>query len=350
MREQLRNLAAPEPSADLLGRILRSRAAGVRTALPVGNPSVRAGAIIGTLVVVVLTGFFWIWRTPIRSAPASVSYGDPLDLVLGGTMLWPSAGAAQETRTERPQPRYPVILSDSLDISRLTPGAWMYRSETTTDGVFTDSSGGDRIRLMRSTLDAQPAWMVNTARRHRSLDWRYDDTTYLDAATLRPLRTVYSGYNGRTRFEQTFSADSGKEAIDRTGPTAKSWRGSIALPFGRTALFLNDWTMHRLAVLSPAFHMSREWRGSLYQVALISWGGARSVTTVDLRVLGSERITVPAGTFDCWRVEVFIHLWEPERLLIWVSRDKGWVIKQQTRWSDFVVNRVLESYEGFPGN
>jgi hypothetical protein len=55
-------------------------------------------------------------------------------------------------------------------------------------------------------------------------------------------------------------------------------------------------------------------------------------------------VTVPAGTFDCWRLEVEGYVWESERVQMWVSRDKGWLIKEQRRWSDYVVNRVLVSY------
>lgn len=80
----------------------------------------------------------------------------------------------------------------------------------------------------------------------------------------------------------------------------------------------------------------------------MSRAGARSAVPLDLRVVGRDRVTVPAGTFDCWRLEIEIHLWGTERGRIWVSRDKGWVIKKQFRGSDYVVNTLLESYE--PGS
>ena len=69
--------------------------------------------------------------------------------------------------------------------------------------------------------------------------------------------------------------------------------------------------------------------------------------TLDLRVIGKDRVTVPAGTFDCWRIEVQTPRWDIERSLIWVSRDKGWLIKQERRGSDpnYVIIDVLESYQ-----
>ena len=43
-----------------------------------------------------------------------------------------------------------------------------------------------------------------------------------------------------------------------------------------------------------------------------------------------------------------MHLWEAEPMSMWVSRDKGWVVKQQRHGSDYVVSRVLESFESLP--
>jgi hypothetical protein len=269
---------------------------------------------------------------------------DQLDELWRGRSLWPSSGVTEGARRKTFLPAYPLIVSDLLDTSRLMQGTWTYRSARITDDVLTEPEGGDRIRMVRATYAGEPVWVVNAARQFRG-EWGGYDTTYLDATSLRPLRSATTVNKGRTRFEQTFSADSGHESLGMTGSMKALYRGAIALPFPGNALFLNHWSTERLAALSPAFRLRRGWRGSMYQVAFISRTGVKGVTPLDLRVVGTDEVTVPAGTFDCWRIEVTNHVWNPQLLRIWVSRDKGWLIKEQHRGGDYVINGMLESYE-----
>ena len=70
---------------------------------------------------------------------------------------------------------------------------------------------------------------------------------------------------------------------------------------------------------------------------------------MDVRVRGTDQVNVPAGSFDCWRVDVETHLWNAGRETWWVSRDNGWLIKRETRAADdVVVTTRLATYE--PGN
>jgi hypothetical protein len=131
-----------------------------------------------------------------------------------------------------------------------------------------------------------------------------------------------------------------------------SLRGVMALPFPPNAVFTNDWSHLRFRVLLPAFPLTRGWRGSLYQTGLFSKSEpgtlVQRAVPLNLRVVGRQRVSVPAGTFDCWRVEMESHLGDTQRWTMWVSRDQGWTIKVQFRGSDYIVNEVLQSYE--PGN
>jgi hypothetical protein len=120
------------------------------------------------------------------------------------------------------------------------------------------------------------------------------------------------------------------------------------LPFSDDVLFINDWSTTRLAALMPVLPLQRGWRGSIYQVSFIANGAGRRIAPIDLRVRGTDRVTVPAGAFDCWRVEVEAHLWNTERETFWVSRENGWLIKKEQRGSDYVVTMRLASYD--PGN
>jgi hypothetical protein len=345
LKAALRQLPVPEPNPDLLGRILRSRARGERISFPERDVHLPWRWIAGAAAALLAGWLLW----PSQQTEHPIVTRDPVAELLRGTMLWPSSGAAQESRREIPRPKYALVSSDTLNPSRLREGVWTYQSETTTDDVLTEPSGGVRIRLKRATYASRPAWMVNTAKQFRAGGWsEYADTAYLDAASLRPHHAVAYAHKGRMRFVQTFAGDSGRESIDMAGPIQKSWRGAVGFPFPRSALFMNDWSTYRLTALLPAFPLSRGWRGTLYQVAFISQAGARSVAPLDLRVVGTERVTVPAGTFDCWRLEIETHLWETERGILWVARDQGWLIKKEFRGSDYVIKTTLQSYE--PGS
>jgi hypothetical protein len=48
------------------------------------------------------------------------------------------------------------------------------------------------------------------------------------------------------------------------------------------------------------------------------------VIPIDLRVTGSERVTVPAGSFESWVVSV---RFRDQEARVYVSRDRGWVVK-----------------------
>lgn len=340
----LRRLPAPDASPELLERVLRSRVLGRRFVAPSGEAFPAWRWIAAAAVVTLLIGGSWGVSLFLTKLGESGSARDRLNDLLGDTRLWPSREEPGAPR-EIPPPAYALITSDALDTSRLTAGDWTYRYEKTVDGVATEPSYQDRIRLTRGTYAGRMAWMVNTSKLFHAEIWnQFVDTTYLDASSLRPLRAFATANKGRTQIEQTFSTDSGREAFDLTAPTKRSYRGAVALSFPANALFLNDWFTSHLAVLVPALPLRRGWRGSLYQVSF-SPPGAQVVAPMDLRVVGREQVTVPAGTFDCWRLEVASHLWDFDRYRMWVSRDRGWLIKEQYGVSDYVFNRVLERFQ-----
>lgn len=350
LKAALRQLPAPEPSDELLPRILHSRATGVRIASPTRELLIPWRWLAAAAVVSVLIGGSWMVSLSLSRLGSSPAVREPLDEFLRGAGVLPTEREAPASRHVIPPPKYRLIASTDLNVARLTEGTWIYAVEVTTDNVLTQPSGMIGIRLGRGFHAGHPVWMVNGGRQLRGGPWGdYADTTHLDPVSLRPQRSVAYGNKSRTRFLQTFSGDSGREAIDRTGPMERSWHGSVALSFPREALFVNDWSTTRLAVLLPAFPLARRWRGTLYQVAFISQEQVRSIAPLDLRVVGTDEVTVPAGTFDCWRIEVESHLWSTEREVFWVSRDKGWLIKRETRPADdIVVSTVLASYE--PGS
>jgi hypothetical protein len=116
-----------------------------------------------------LIGGSWMISLSLSRVGESAAGRDQLGELLRGITPWPSDGPRESTGKPA-QPRYPLILADSLDLSRLTEGSWTYGSTTTTDGVLTESSfiGSSRIRMARGTYDGDPAWIVTTARSFRN--------------------------------------------------------------------------------------------------------------------------------------------------------------------------------------
>lgn len=348
LRAQLRALPAPALPTGLRDRILSSRARAVRVHVPTDSwhtksrrlPLSLAAAAILVLAVAVAH------LLDRDAAPDEPLVGDAYAELLRGTLLWPERGAAQERRGAPPRPSYALVGASTLDTTRLAPGAWIYEARTTTDGVLTQSGGRIVLTLAPATHEGRPVWMASSVREGR-LGWGgFPDTAYIDRARLRPLRHVAYDHKGHRIVEQVFTADSGREAIDLRTPRPRTFRKQVALPFPPDALFTTSWFAYDLGILTQALPLVRGWRGSLYQVWWFSLPQGEAFVPVDLRVRGRERLTVPAGTFDCWKLDVRLSnpFGELDRLGMWVSRDRGWLIQTEHRGSDFVVANVLVSY------
>jgi hypothetical protein len=68
-------------------------------------------------------------------------------------------------------------------------------------------------------------------------------------------------------------------------------------------------------------------------VLLMDWSGNDSpahVSWIDLRVTGREQVTVPAGTFDCWRLVTTIPPHEGKGTVstLWVDSMSGVLVKE----------------------
>jgi hypothetical protein len=321
---------------------------GRRITVPAREATTSWRWIAAAAAVALLLGGSWAVSLSLLRIGESERARSTLDELLSGMALRPSAGDAPESLTAPPTPKYPLILADSLHPDRLTEGVWTYKSATTYDEVITKPWGGVRIRMSRTTYKGRPVWMVNVARSGgEGPSIQFPETSFVEASSLRPVYAVAHGPK-RPRFVQTFSSDSASQSIEFRNPKF-NLKGVMSLPFPPTAAFTNDGSLSPFRVLLPAFPLARGWQGSLYQTGLFSKSDSGTLeqhaVPLDLRVVGKDRVTVPAGTFNCWRVEMETHAWETERWTIWVSRDLGWLVKMQHRGSDHVTNEWLESYE-----
>jgi hypothetical protein len=347
----LRDALTPEPNPQLRARILASRAAGTRIVLPAKGvaPPRRARwavAAIAATAAALAIGLLGRWPAP-GPQDGPVIGRDAYAELLRGTLLWPSPGAAQESPATHQGPKYALIVASGLAVSRLQAGTWTYEARTTTDEVLTQTTGRIRVSLRRGSDEGRAVWVTHSAREGRQGWGGFPDTTYLDPVTLRPLKHTVYGYKNRIRILQRFSSDSGWEAIDRSGPPPRSSRSEVALPFSRDVAFVTNWFLYDLRIIAPTLALTRGWRGSLYQVWWLSFPDRfDAFVPVDLKVVGRDRLTVPAGTFECWRLEVqTTRVRHPERFRMWIARDQGWVIKTELRGTDFRVEEVLQSHE-----
>jgi len=335
-RVVLREWPAPEAGSELRERILMSRAGGRRVGLPVDRSAGwRVRLLVAAAAVVAIVAIATLGRGRANQG----AYAD----LLSGAPWWPTVSAAQEPRTPPRAPRYALI--GDLDQTRVAGGTWTYEGRTTTDGILTGTTGQFAITASATRLDGTPAWLVTTERRPIP---DATDSLFVSQATLRPLRYAVNSSNSRTHIVQQYSVDSVHETIDVIGRGERHLRNTVALPgaLHTPGLVLSAFATD-LNLVTQALPLQRGWRGSAYTFGLMSQAGPiPPFVPIDFRVVGRDLVTVPAGTFECWKLEVIRGYEGEARSHLWVSRDRQWIVKAEYRGGDFVTEQVLTSYAG----
>ncbi len=324
-KDELRKIPAPEPSNELLERILATRAAGVRVVLPAAGRSVASRrAVRYAATAAILAGVAWLGWQVVTTRSGAKSELPPV-WVIGGMPFIPSTAFGQERVASTTSPRYALIAQ--IQPTRVRAGRWTYEGSSVGDGVFTTSQGPPRtIVIAAGNFEGQPVWVVSSS-------MKMLDTVLVDRATLRPLRYVRPMRHAR--LVQQFSHDSIDELL-YLGPRPKqrerTLRGAALLPDLGVGPMLVSWSPHSLEMLVQALPLNRAWRGSAYSANWVSMTARfPTFTTLDLRVTGAERVTVPAGTFDCWRLE---EREGDDKSMLWVSKDHGWLVMTRHTYSD----------------
>jgi len=311
---ELGTLPAPSLPPEGLAAVAAARGAGVRTLLPEApaQPSrlslkwaAAAAAVVVLSAVVIQT-----WRVlPARRDSQAGSSGG---FFVPTTLFGQGARQAPDTMA-----KYPLVTR--LDGSRLVPVRLVYRQNSY-------GAGGEEehvVSIQRSQVGTRQTWLVTTESLGPYGAW-YVDSVVLDRQDLRPLQRVY-----RRRHDYhlvyTFSRDSvhafqtsprwakrwGRDSLRAAGRLPVPNSSSIAVPYWYTSL-----------VTIGAAPLASTWRGSFYGVygtprpagvGLESW-------PINLAVVGDDIITVPGGTFPCWKV--IIH----QRIPIWISKEQGWIV------------------------
>jgi len=341
--DELRKIPAPAPSPDLLERILASRAAGVRVVLPEGRSTVsrRTTLLLLTAAAAALVLVMSTRDGDRRPVDTENEFPD----ITAGLSLWPRDAVAQEPGPPR-RPRYGP--ARNLHLARARGGTWTYRTCTAFDDVLTNCRGRLTITISQAKWDDRPAWLRSqqeTSVRHGPSDTTNTirtalDTAYIDPATLRP---IYHAMNGKQfHFVRRVTRDTVREALDIGGAHPRSWRSSAGIPGARDAPLLLRWARVDLTLLLQVLPLDRWWSGSVYSVGVVGPDPSKTgFVPVDLRVVGSGRIEVPAGRFECWKLE---QRESPESMLIlWVSKDRGWLVKTEQQGWDWRAESALVS-------
>ncbi|MDQ6886712.1 MAG: zf-HC2 domain-containing protein [Gemmatimonadota bacterium] len=298
-----RDLAAPAAPAELIDRVLRDRAAGQRIILPnIGatvshSPLRRRGSMAGLAAAALLLAILVTRRDEPAALRRVAGVGGEDSLpTLRGTLL--SAGMLTSVAYGQDRPasagRLPPIAmarSESVRPLRMT-----YELTYRRDGRLTGPAARGETVIERATWGSTPAWRVSSRWEGRAPG--APETTYVKRGSFRPLYRI-ARQVGPSHYTviQHFSGDSLLGVMrnaKRSRPIAR------ALPTERGPFIAGDGTA---VVLLQAAAVGAGWRGS---ASIVGWGAAPSdlIYPLELRQISDERVTVPAGTFDCWKIAI----------------------------------------------
>jgi hypothetical protein len=310
-------MPVPPPRASLLQEILEDRAAGARVSLP--TAAGRAPVLRFVVPVAVAVSLLFL-VFPFRAEELDVAS-------TAGSAAWLPSGVAYAQADAGPLNR-PAPIQPS-GAGRLRPVILDYTRTTRDSAGRVVSIGHDRLSLVRVDAGAAPAWRLTRATRYDQLPNQAEAETVLVArADLRMLGRVvveapyrrYARIQVIQRFtkdsvagEMTALATSGgnphRTFARRLDPRFGPYISGAALPLALAGVSLQ-----------PGF------RGTL---SVLGWAVRDDdvFTPLELRVEGEERVRVPAGTFDCWRLSI---RFGGTRVLYWARKSDGFGVRARS--------------------
>lgn len=361
VRAAVSSQPAPEPSPDLLDRVLRDRAAGARVILPVAQrrrhaPYRETVRIAAAAVAVLGLGLLGYYARTSSSGGGAESRGtvgtraDQPDTASGlrdlflSTVFLPGVASADEppSRGEILQPVGPQI-----DGTRMREREVRYQRQYI-DAKGARTIGGDGVLSLRSTVvGGLPAWRVERKwteyanRMPGSRTTHETDAIVLGRRDLRPIErhidvSPYDRYS-RITVSQQFNGDSiyGR-MVSEGGDSRGVGRKFLQRIPNRSAPYITD-------AFGPLFFTSirvrPNWHG---RVSMLGWAVRDNDVfyPIELRVVAKERVTVPAGTFDCWH---FIITSGARRFDFWsrVSDGLGVLSRNETQRSTVGTSEIV---------
>ena len=321
IRPELNALRAPRASSALRDRIIADRAAGVRVILPTGSGARRTMPrylVAAALVIAALLAFPF--------------YRDSRDVALDDQPATLLSYFGSVARAQEPAPSVPALPpAFPVHAERVHAGTLEYSR------VWNDSSGrvvkraNGVLSVSADSVSGTPAWRVveNATRDSSAIESITAETLFVARNDLRLLaRAVhmrpYRRWNG-INIQQRIIGDSvsGRMTLDDV-----KGRRLIERRLSRAyAPYLAD-------VFAPvylsALPLNRRWQGS---VTLLGWAVVPNDVRlpVELRVTGEETISVPAGRFDCWKLDVS---YSGGRFDYWVRKSDGIGVRADERLPD----------------
>jgi hypothetical protein len=324
------SLGAVEGDAprSVIERVIAERAAGTRTILPaVDAPEKRThhGRKLWITSGIAAAAALLLLPTSrlVRRDVSRASIGTLETASYFGTFLRANTFAAFAAQPAPPSRELPAV---KLSGARLRPAHFEYArllvpkagpSQTIARGTFDVSA---------ERIEGRDAWKI--VQMWHLADTTQAETLHVDRASLGLLgrvvrETPYLHYRGIT-IRQRVVGDSvvgwmnTDEGLGR--PIARRLRREFS-PYISDAMAL-------LALSGTS--IDRDWKGEL---SLLGWAVRPNdlFIPVTLAVSGEERLTVPAGTFDCWRIAIGIGR---ETKSVWIRKSDGLAVRTRDESSD----------------
>lgn len=316
MRHAVRALPTPEPTDTLLGRILEDRRLGYRVELPGGPARLRPAttvAIVAAAAALVL----WIVSVPDRvsESQSATSQNSVFGEFAAGLGLWPDQLYAQAATTATLPPIPP------RDGSLLHSGRWIYSFQVLDEDGKITSEHPFSVSITAGSFEGTPAWLV-VRQRNSNNPGSAVDTVWSSRNNLLPLAR-FSPLASDASLRTSFIGDSAVRVWRKPGGELER----VALPLPSPRLW------QRAAVFAPSelwplfltTKLDASWQGSFAGTAIAN---TRELVTLwwDLKVVGEERVTVPAGTFECWKIASLYR--DDPVYMYWVDKSSGWIVRE----------------------
>ena len=312
VQPELRATRAPEPNESLVRRILASRQAGVRIILPEVRDRRRsvtrlsvAGVIAAALLIVLLP---MVRRTsPNADSVSSVS-------------SFLSSAAFAQTSAVGNVPELPPVKLTRPDAIRPIAIELARHLRDSSGKVTADLTAA--IALAADEVEGTPAWRLTSVSHDVVMGQERAsvETVYVARADLRLMRRTvhvspYSRFR-RINVRQEFHGDSVNGRMTTDGPSIGEGRPIARRLPPQFGPYLSDAMAPLLLMPAP---LAAGWTGSL---SMLGWAVIpRDIfVPVEMRVEGEERIRVPAGEFDCWRLSI---RFAGRKLSYWARKSDG---------------------------
>lgn len=332
VRAAIQAFPAPTPSEDQMEAIIARRLAGDRIALP-GDPAPARSAVRRWAVILALGTAASLLAVTWPHFPRAGRRGAETLGDIGGV------GSLYAQASDRPT--FPVIRTTRP----LSPGLWRYGMGWGWTSPL-DSTESWVQELAVGSYEGTPAYRYRYGK-HRGGALRLTDTLWLNRETLRPIsREAGTAIGGHiTQIFQDNAILTGLSTpggmttwhsaqLDSLGPVVKGI-GRMPVDLYETAGPVALWRPQIAASLGAA-DLGPGWRGSMEAlVAPLNSYGLRF--WLNFEVVGEERVTVPAGIFDAWRIQVG----KKPGFYAWVSKDQQWLLQLGAENSTRGARQVL---------